>query len=31
MKFSLTGQEKCDLSMQVTAQKGDRMGRLDYI
>ena len=31
MKFSLTSQERCDLSIQVTAQKGDRMGMFDYI
>jgi len=29
MKFSMTGQEKGDLLMQVTINRGDLMGRLD--
>jgi hypothetical protein len=31
MKFSMTGQNKGDLSIQVTAYRGDHMGRFDLI
>jgi len=31
MKFSMSGQEKCDLLIQVTANRGDRMGKFDCI
>jgi hypothetical protein len=29
MKFSMTGQDKGDLLIQVTANRGDRLGRFD--
>jgi len=31
MNCSMTGQEKCDLLIQVTAYRGDLMGRFDCI
>ena len=31
MRFSMTGQEKCDLLIRVTVNRDDCMDRFDYI